>query len=142
MSDGCTTGTLNATVTGNTIASGDPANTTHGVIFQSGTSSSNNTKICLDLGGAGALANNIQGTESTGGADVRVFQRFTNTIFQLPRLHRGRHRRDRDSRCHQLPARPQHHHHRQRRARRASTWLPEHTGRRCLPAALRGDHVG
>ncbi|MEA2371954.1 MAG: hypothetical protein QOH12_2348 [Solirubrobacteraceae bacterium] len=82
-------GTVNATVTGNTIA--NPAATggfpTNGLQFNIGTvaapSPGDTFNACLQIGGAGALANTVNGTGTNGAPDIRPRQRQGTTI-RLP----------------------------------------------------------
>ena len=86
-------GTINTTVTGNTIA--EPGNTAgtitvakQGIHYNIGTVSGDTFTTCADIGGAGALANTIDAsgadsTPSTVNVDVRLRQRQSTTI-RLP----------------------------------------------------------
>ncbi|HEX8246311.1 MAG TPA: hypothetical protein VF541_22600, partial [Longimicrobium sp.] len=79
-------GTLNATVTGNVIAEpGTVLIAKNGVHLNAGLVTGDNPQVCLDLGGAGALANAITGSGSGGaaGTDFRLRQRFLTTV-RLP----------------------------------------------------------
>ncbi len=84
-------GALNAVVTGNTIA--QPGNTAgtlplpkNGIHLNAGTVVGDTYQICLQIGGAGALANTMTGSgadgiPSTGGAfDFRLRQRQSTTV--------------------------------------------------------------
>ena len=77
-------GALNATVTGNLIANpgtgGLPMN---GIHLNGGTVPSDTYSICADIGGAGGLANTINGSGLNGGTDVRLRQRQATTV-RLP----------------------------------------------------------
>jgi hypothetical protein len=72
-------GTLNATVTGNTVAnpgtSGFPMN---GVIVNSGTNTGDAHQVCVAMSG-----NSITGSGAFGGTDFRLRQRFLTTV-RLP----------------------------------------------------------
>jgi hypothetical protein len=77
-----TTDTLNATITGNTIATpGSLAS--NGIFAQAGATATDTSFMCIDIGGAGALANSIAGSGANGGTDFRVRQRFGTTV-RLP----------------------------------------------------------
>jgi hypothetical protein len=79
-------GTLNATVTGNTIAEpGTAPFSKNGIHLNAGLTSGDDPQVCLDIGGAGALANSITGSGSGGaaGTDFRLRQRFLTTV-RLP----------------------------------------------------------
>jgi hypothetical protein len=77
-----TGGTLNTTVTGNTFT--EPGQfALNGILVNSGTAASNAGTTCSDIGGAGALANNLVGSGANGATDFRVRQRF-NTTVRLP----------------------------------------------------------
>ncbi len=67
-------GSLNATITGNTIATPGPQ-AGHGIIVDQALDT-DNKPICVDIGGAGALANNVQAAEGNPafGSDIRVRQ--------------------------------------------------------------------
>ncbi|MGC1378890.1 MAG: cadherin-like domain-containing protein [Anaerolineales bacterium] len=77
-------GAFNATVTGNVISnpgtSGLPMN---GIQLNGGTVPGDTYAICTDIGGAGALANTINGSGANAGTDVRVRQRQATTV-RLP----------------------------------------------------------
>ncbi|HEY3582719.1 MAG TPA: Ig-like domain-containing protein, partial [Pyrinomonadaceae bacterium] len=76
------TDTLNATITGNTISNpGSFAN--NGIFAQAGAATADTSFMCIDIGGAGALANSIAGSSANGGTDFRVRQRFGTTV-RLP----------------------------------------------------------
>jgi Bacterial cadherin-like domain/Putative Ig domain len=75
--------TVQAVATGNTIANGGSF-ASEGIFVSAGTVSGDSGTMCLDLGGAGALANSIAGSDPTlSGNDFRVRQRFLTTI-RLP----------------------------------------------------------
>ncbi len=75
-------GTINATITGNTIS--NPGTfASHGIFAQAGSVTGDNGSLCLDIGGAGALANTIGGSGANGGTDFRVRQRILTTV-RLP----------------------------------------------------------
>jgi LPXTG-site transpeptidase (sortase) family protein len=77
-------GSLDATVTGNIIANpgtgGLPMN---GIMLNGGTVVGDTYAICTNIGGAGALANTINGSGANGGTDVRLRQRQSTTV-RLP----------------------------------------------------------
>jgi hypothetical protein len=78
-------GNLNATVTGNTIAEPVAPNALQGILVTSGATSgppADSGTVCVDIGGAGALANTITGP-NFGGDLIRVRQRFS-TLVRLP----------------------------------------------------------
>ena len=75
-------GTLNATVTGNTVA--QPGTfATNGVFLNVGTASGDAHQACFNFGGAGALANSITGSSANGATDFRLRERFLTTV-RLP----------------------------------------------------------
>jgi hypothetical protein len=77
-------GTLNATITGNTVS--NPGNLVfikNGAHLNGGVTIGDTYSTCFDMGGAGALANSIVGTGTDGGDDFRVRQR-QNTTVRLP----------------------------------------------------------
>lgn len=79
-------GVLNATVTGNTIAEpGTAAFPKNGIHLNAGLVGGDNPQVCVDVGGAGALANAITGAGSGGaaGTDFRLRQRMLTTV-RLP----------------------------------------------------------
>lgn len=79
-------GSLNATVTGNVVAQpGTVVVAKNGIHLNAGLITGDNPQVCLDLGGAGALANSITGSGSGGaaGTDFRLRQRFLTTV-RLP----------------------------------------------------------
>lgn len=79
-------GTLNATVTGNTVAQpGTVVIPKNGIHLNAGLITGDNPQVCLDMGGAGALANSITGSGSGGaaGTDFRLRQRMLTTV-RLP----------------------------------------------------------
>ena len=77
-------GVFKVAVTGNTISNpgtgGLPMN---GIHLNGGTVPGDTYAICVDIGGAGALANTINGSGANGGTDVRVRQRQSTTV-RLP----------------------------------------------------------
>jgi Bacterial Ig domain len=76
--------TMNATVTGNTVS--NPSTfvfAKNGIHLNGGTTAGDTYQICLNLGGAGALANSITGTGTDGGTDFRIRQRQSTTV-RLP----------------------------------------------------------
>ncbi|MCW5851736.1 MAG: hypothetical protein KIT87_16810, partial [Anaerolineae bacterium] len=76
------TGKLNATVTGNTVS--NPGSLAAEAVFlNGGTVAGDNHQICLDLGGAGGLANTLSGVGGSGSDDFRVRQRNSTTV-RLP----------------------------------------------------------
>ena len=73
---------IQAVVTGNSIA--NPGSFAGEAIFvASGAATGDSGTMCLDLGGAGSLANSIAGAGANGSSDFRVRQRF-NTTVRLP----------------------------------------------------------
>jgi hypothetical protein len=74
-------GILNANVTGNTVSNpgtgGLPMN---GIHLNGGTVPGDTYAICVNIGGAGALANSITGSGANAGTDVRVRQRQNATV--------------------------------------------------------------
>jgi hypothetical protein len=79
-------GTLNATITGNTVAEpGTVLSPKNGIHLNAGLIPGDNPQVCVDLGGAGALANSITGSGSGGaaGTDFRLRQRMLTTV-RLP----------------------------------------------------------
>ncbi len=74
--------TINATITGNTIS--DPGTfASNGILAQAGSVAGDTGFLCLDIGGAGALANSIAGSGANGGDDFRVRQRILTSV-RLP----------------------------------------------------------
>ena len=77
-------GAFNATVVGNTISNpgtgGLPMN---GIHLNGGTVPGDTYAICADIGGAGALANTINGSGANVGTDFRLRQRQSTTV-RLP----------------------------------------------------------
>jgi hypothetical protein len=87
-----TSGILNATITGNTIANpgttpGTSGFTKNGIHLNVGTFPGDTFQVCTKIGGAGALANSITGSglDGNGGAnnDFRLRQRQSTTV-RLP----------------------------------------------------------
>jgi hypothetical protein len=75
-------GTLNATVTGNTVA--QPGTfASNGVFLNVGTASGDAHQACFTFGGAGALANSITGSGANGATDFRLRERFATSV-RLP----------------------------------------------------------
>jgi len=75
-------GSLNATVTGNTVA--EPGTfASNGVFLNVGTLPGDAHQACFTLGGAGALANSITGSSANGATDFRLRERFATTV-RLP----------------------------------------------------------
>jgi hypothetical protein len=75
-------GSIHATITGNTIS--DPGSFgTHGILAQAGAIAGDDHFLCIDIGGAGALANSIAGSGANGGDDFRIRQRIL-TMIRLP----------------------------------------------------------
>ena len=82
-------GNFNATVTGNTVS--DPGNNpsialpVQGVNLNGGVTPGDSFAICLQLGGAGALKNDLDSAQSpvNGGGDYRLRQRQSTTV-RLP----------------------------------------------------------
>ena len=74
--------TVQAVVTGNTISNGGTF-AAQGIFVSSGTTSGDSGTMCLDIGGAGVLANSFAGSGANGADDFRVRQRF-NTTVRLP----------------------------------------------------------
>jgi len=76
-------GTLNATLTGNTVSTpGTLASPRNGIHLNAGTITGDNPKVCLAIGGAGALANTITGSGTGGaaGTDFRLRQRMLTSV--------------------------------------------------------------
>lgn len=79
-------GALNATLTGNVVAEPGTAPTIkNGIHLNAGLATGDNPQVCVDLGGAGILANTVAGSGSGGaaGTDFRLRQRFLTTV-RLP----------------------------------------------------------
>jgi VCBS repeat-containing protein len=73
---------IHANVYGNSIA--NPGTfAAQGIFVAAGASSGDSGTMCLDIGGAGALANSFAGTGAGGTTDFRVRQRMATTI-RLP----------------------------------------------------------
>ncbi len=77
-----TTDTLNATITGNTISNPGTFGG-NGLLAQAGAAAGDAGFMCIDIGGAGALANSIAGSSANGATDFRVRQRISTTV-RLP----------------------------------------------------------
>ncbi len=77
-------GTVNATITGNTVAEPDSF-ALHGLHLNIGTTAGDAMSLCATIGGAGALKNTLTGSGvvANGGFDIRSQQRFLTTI-RLP----------------------------------------------------------
>ncbi|HSK63419.1 MAG TPA: hypothetical protein VK893_06255, partial [Pyrinomonadaceae bacterium] len=76
------TNTTNATITGNTIS--NPGTfASNGILAQAGAAGGDAGFLCIDIGGAGALANTLGGSGANGSEDFRVRQRFSTTV-RLP----------------------------------------------------------
>lgn len=76
-------GSVNFTATGNSISNPGPF-AINGIRLNGGVSDGDAYQICLDFGGAGALANSIAGSGSAAlGGDFRLRQRFGTTV-RLP----------------------------------------------------------
>ncbi len=77
-------GTLKATVTGNTISNpGTMVFAKNGFQLNSGTLPGETYQVCLTFGGAGALRNSLVGSGTDGGTDFRLRQRQATTV-RLP----------------------------------------------------------
>ncbi|HJQ23962.1 MAG TPA: Ig-like domain-containing protein, partial [Blastocatellia bacterium] len=73
---------VQATVTGNTIS--NPGTFAAQAVFAAaGASTGDSGTMCLDLGGAGALANSFAGAGANGSTDFRIRQRMATTV-RLP----------------------------------------------------------
>jgi hypothetical protein len=78
-------GNLNLTVTGNSVREPVAPNALQGILVTSGATSGpppDDGTVCADIGGAGALANTVDGPDF-GGDLIRVRQRFS-TFVRLP----------------------------------------------------------
>ncbi len=78
-------GSMNLTVTGNTVAEPVSPNALQGILVTSGATSgppADSGTVCADIGGAGALVNTVTGP-NFGGDLIRVRQRFS-TFVRLP----------------------------------------------------------
>jgi len=73
---------IQATVTGNTISNGGTF-AAQAVIAVAGAATGDSGTMCLDLGGAGVLANSFAGAGANGSTDFRVRQRMATTV-RLP----------------------------------------------------------
>ncbi|TPO09990.1 S-layer family protein [Mesorhizobium sp. B1-1-5] len=72
---------LTAVIQGNTVSNPATAFGQNGILVVAGTISGDAQTLALTLGGPGALANNVAGSNGGGGAtDIRVRQRFDTTI--------------------------------------------------------------
>jgi len=75
-------GSLNATVTGNTVA--QPGTfASNGVFLNVGVLTGDAHQACFSFGGAGALANSITGSSANGATDFRLRERFATSV-RLP----------------------------------------------------------
>jgi hypothetical protein len=69
-------------VTGNTIT--NPGSfASHGILAQAGSVTGDAGQLCVDIGGAGALANSLAGSGANFGTDFRLRQRIDTTV-RLP----------------------------------------------------------
>ena len=75
---GATGGTLNATVTGNTLS--NPGTFGYSLLVQSGAAAGDAHTLCADIGGAGALANNFVDNPGAFDGTVTLFQRFATSM--------------------------------------------------------------
>ncbi|MGH9947020.1 MAG: beta strand repeat-containing protein [Pyrinomonadaceae bacterium] len=73
---------INATVTGNTVSPNN-VNADTGILATSGATATDSGDMCVDIGGAGALSNNVSNNNTAGLDEVRVRQRFLTTM-RLP----------------------------------------------------------
>ncbi|MGN6258724.1 MAG: Ig-like domain-containing protein [Solirubrobacterales bacterium] len=87
-------GTLDATVRGNTVSQPAPSAEAeplqYGIFASIGIISGDKGTSCLDIGGAGALANNLNGSSSTGFPNIR-FKMKGETTAQLAGYTGGAH---------------------------------------------------
>jgi len=75
-------GSLNATVTGNTIA--QPGTFASNAVFLNvGVLTGDAHQVCFSFGGAGAVANSITGSGANGATDFRLRERFATSV-RLP----------------------------------------------------------
>ncbi|MBI3853087.1 MAG: cadherin-like domain-containing protein [Verrucomicrobia bacterium] len=80
--EGAGTAALNVKITGNTVT--NPGTfAINGVLLNAGTLVGNANAVCLQFGGAGALANSIAGSGANGATDFRLRQRNSTTV-RLP----------------------------------------------------------
>ena len=75
---GASGGTLNATITGNTLT--NPGAFAFSMLIQSGATSGDAHTLCANVGGAGALANNFVDNPGAFDGTVTLFQRFATTM--------------------------------------------------------------
>jgi hypothetical protein len=74
--------TLNATVTGNAIGEPfDAVNSAQAILLNAGPAGTETGSSCVDIGGAGALANSFPGAFTPGIAPLRVRQRASTTVL-------------------------------------------------------------
>lgn len=74
--------TMNATVTGNTVGEPfDTINSGQAILFNGGPATTETGNSCVNIGGAGALANSFPGPFTPGILPLRVRQRAVNTVF-------------------------------------------------------------
>ena len=75
---------MDATVTGNSVTNPSAAAISSGInsfnLNTGITSATSPPTVCLDLGGAGALANSFSGIGTAGQADIRVRERFATVL--------------------------------------------------------------
>jgi hypothetical protein len=71
--------TVQAAVRGNTIANGGTF-AAQGIFVSAGTVAGDDGTMCVDIGGAGALANSFAGAGVNGATDFRMRQRFFTTV--------------------------------------------------------------
>jgi hypothetical protein len=74
------------TATGNQISQPDASNSETGMLVEAGSSSTDVLTACMDVGGAGALANTFSGTLSPTAiiGNFWLSLRFTNSVLQAP----------------------------------------------------------
>jgi hypothetical protein len=73
--------TMNATVTGNAVGEPfDTVNSGQAILFNGGPATTETGNSCVNIGGAGALANSFPGPFTPGIAPLRVRQRAVNTV--------------------------------------------------------------
>jgi hypothetical protein len=54
------------------------------LFLQAGAGSTDNTTMCADVGGAGALANSLTGAGANGGTDFRLREVGASSTIRLP----------------------------------------------------------
>ena len=73
---------MDVKITGNTISAPGTFGAS-GLFLQAGTGATDNTTMCADIGGAGALANSLS-TSGASSTDIRFFEAGASSTIKLP----------------------------------------------------------